>query len=313
MAWNKANPAAGIAAKQLDNDIRTNNDALEAALGNEHDFTTGSTQTGIHTQGSARCFWQATEPLTRIGGAAFTSADLGSLWIDSDDNKMYILTATTPTWTNISTELFATFLGAARVFGSTLGVTGDFAVNTDKFTVEASSGNTVVAGTLGVSGAFESTGVATLADASSLKTSAAPTADAQIANKKYVDDQINNKKLGVWSPVTTVTTTKAKGETNTDIAATKALTDGFLIGTILEASSADGTSRISVYSDSASNPTTFRAAASCGHPATAPVACYINSFCIPIKKNDYYKVIYQADEGSNNAYTRTYYFIPFGD
>jgi hypothetical protein len=36
---------------------------------------------------------------------------------------------------------------------STLGVTGDFAVNTNKFTVAAASGNTVVAGTLGVTGA----------------------------------------------------------------------------------------------------------------------------------------------------------------
>ena len=36
---------------------------------------------------------------------------------------------------------------------------------------------------------FESTGIATLADGSLLKTSAAPTTDAMIANKKYVDDR----------------------------------------------------------------------------------------------------------------------------
>ena len=36
----------------------------------------------------------------------------------------------------------------------TLGVTGDFAVNTNKFTVAASTGNTVVAGTLNVTGAI---------------------------------------------------------------------------------------------------------------------------------------------------------------
>ena len=39
-------------------------------------------------------------------------------------------------------------------------------------------------------GTFESTGIATLADASLLKTSAAPTTDAMIANKKYVDDEV---------------------------------------------------------------------------------------------------------------------------
>ena len=61
--------------------------------------------------------------------------------------------------------------------------TSDITINTDKFTVAGATGNTVVAGTLGV------TGVATLGDTSALATSGAPAADAQIANKKYVDDQ----------------------------------------------------------------------------------------------------------------------------
>ena len=77
-----------------------------------------------------------------------------------------------------------------------LSVTGDFAVNTDKFTVAAATGNTVVAGT------FTSTGVATLADSSQMASSAAPTTDADLANKKYVDDQ--------WDP-----NTYAGGETTT--------------------------------------------------------------------------------------------------
>jgi len=62
--------------------------------------------------------------------------------------------------------------------------TGNVTINTDKFTIDAATGNVVAAGTLGV------TGVATLGDTSALATSAAPAADAQIANKKYVDDQI---------------------------------------------------------------------------------------------------------------------------
>jgi len=45
-------------------------------------------------------------------------------------------------------------------------------------------GNATVGGTLVV------TGVATLGDSSQMATSAAPTADADLANKKYVDDQI---------------------------------------------------------------------------------------------------------------------------
>ena len=46
-------------------------------------------------------------------------------------------------------------------------------------------------GAVSCASTFESVGVATLADGSLLKTSAAPTTDAMIANKKYVDDQVS--------------------------------------------------------------------------------------------------------------------------
>jgi|GEM_PF-5108554 len=51
-------------------------------------------------------------------------------------------------------------------------------------------GVSTLTGNVTASGTFESVGVATLADTSVTKTTAAPAADAQIANKKYIDDQI---------------------------------------------------------------------------------------------------------------------------
>jgi len=45
-------------------------------------------------------------------------------------------------------------------------------------------------GNLTVTGTLEATGLTTVADGSVTKTSAAPTTDAMIANKKYVDDQV---------------------------------------------------------------------------------------------------------------------------
>ena len=69
--------------------------------------------------------------------------------------------------------------------GSYIGSVSD----TDAIKIEA-DGDIVMSQDLLVAGTFESTGVATLADASLLKTSAAPTADAMIANKKYVDDGV---------------------------------------------------------------------------------------------------------------------------
>ncbi len=58
-------------------------------------------------------------------------------------------------------------------------------------------------GRLYSSSTFESVGVATLADGSLTKTSAAPTTDAMIVNKKFIDDQIGNESDGHSIPTTT--------------------------------------------------------------------------------------------------------------
>lgn len=191
MAFDQDKPAAATSLRKSNPEILDNQEALQDAINREHIFsgTETGTQTGDHTQGSARAFSQESAPTTRIDGDNFLSTDLGSIWIRPSDSQISTLTATTPTWTPISTELYATFLASPRVFLDTLGVTGDFAVNTDKFTVDATTGNAVVAGTLDVAGAAEIIGIGTLGDASTLKTAAAPTADAEIANKKYVNDQ----------------------------------------------------------------------------------------------------------------------------
>ena len=286
MAFDKTQPVASSYANKLYGTIRTKNTGIESAVDNEHDFTTGGTQTGHHTQGSARCFWQATAPATRIDGTSFTSADLGSIWIDSDDNKIYILTATTPTWTNISAELFATFLAAARVFGSTLGVTGDFAVNTNKFKVTATTGKTeiagdgTIAGNAAVTGTLGVTGIATLGDQSGLASSAAPTADAQIANKKYVDDQIaaavpDDNAFGSWT------------SKNNNIVY-QAVSDGFVCAYGAAPSTVRG------YTDSSNPPGTQRLLSASGTSA--------QSITMPVKKNDYWKVT-----GAS-----TVYWLPIG-
>jgi len=194
MTWDKEKCAEGILAPDLNDEIRANWAALEAALDYYHYFATGGVQTGRPRPGSARPYFQDAAPTARLDTGYFTSDDYGTIWIDSNatiDNQFNILTAAdgagTETWTPISTEVIAVLLAAARVFAGTLGVTGNFAVNTDKFTVAAATGATVVAGTLGV------TGIATLAKASLLASSDAPTTDAMVANKKYVDDSQKNQ------------------------------------------------------------------------------------------------------------------------
>jgi len=123
-------------------------------LNKEHITLATSSAGGEHKQGSARCFFQDAAPTTQVDGTAFAATDNGSLWIDTNSdpvNQFNILTDYSgPTWTPISTEIIAVLLAAARVFGSTLGVAGDFAVNTDKFVVTAASGNTAIAGDVAV-------------------------------------------------------------------------------------------------------------------------------------------------------------------
>jgi hypothetical protein len=190
MAYEKGKPEPGIKAKFLDDRVRGNNDFIQPAINNEHNFVDADAgnQSGDHTQGSARCFSQDTAPTTRIDGSSFVSTDLGSLWVDTDDNALYILTAITPTWTPVSDEVIAVLLAANRVFAGTLGVTDDFAVNTDKFNISATTGDTLVAGTLGVTGVLTTTAPATLGDGSILAAATENSdPDRTISDKAYVD------------------------------------------------------------------------------------------------------------------------------
>lgn len=217
-AWNKDKPSSSTSLRSSNPEILANWSALETSFGNEHEFSTGGTNSGDHTQGSARSFSQATAPATQIDGGAFASTDLGSLWVDTDDNAFYMLTATTPTWTPVSTEVIATMLGSARVFGSTLGVTGNFAVNTNKFTVAAATGNAAGAGTLDVAGNIDPTTYETtnggFLDEDAMGSDAANKVASQQSIKKYVDDQIDaTVGSGAFNPLSESGATGSNGVT----------------------------------------------------------------------------------------------------
>lgn len=197
MVWDKTLPIEGALAPTYNDIMRADKTALEAALNAYMYFATGGVQTGQPRQGSARPYYQAAAPATRLDGDYFDSTDYGTPWIDLDNSKLYFLTsadgAGTDVWTLASTEIIATLLAVARVFASTLKSTGNFTVGANKLVVTAASGNTAIAGTLGV------TGVATVAKGSLLASSDAPTTDAMIANKKYVDDLKNTKYAQGWA------------------------------------------------------------------------------------------------------------------
>ena len=83
------------------------------------------------------------------------------------------------------------------------------------------------------------TGIATLADASVLASSAAPTADAQIANKKYVDDTHGSATIGGsitdnQIAVGATTANSIEGSANLTYDGTTFTASGFLVATGIE-------------------------------------------------------------------------------
>jgi hypothetical protein len=73
----------------------------------------------------------------------------------------------------------------AATLSSTLGVTGNVAVNTDKFTVDASTGNTVIAGTVKIAGGSPAAGKVLTSDVNGLASWSYGSGDVQTKTAAY--------------------------------------------------------------------------------------------------------------------------------
>lgn len=94
MAWDKNLPDGAVNIAQGDNAIRDNNQAIETALGQEHEFSTGGTNAGRHKFVSGNAAAQAAIT-TWQNGSLFFRTDLrtgnivlqrysGSAWVNVD-------------------------------------------------------------------------------------------------------------------------------------------------------------------------------------------------------------------------------------
>jgi hypothetical protein len=195
--WDKDKPSASTSLRDSNPEILANFSALESVIGQDHEFSTGGTNSGKHIQVTFD------DPLSSAPSSVAASEgvlyllDVSSkaeLHFEDEDEHTLQMTSGGNLYSSTNLEIAgtSTFTGAVTANGGiTLGAgddligssTSDITFNTDKFTVAGATGNTVIAGTLGV------TGVATLGDSSQMATSAAPTEDADLSNKKYVDDQ----------------------------------------------------------------------------------------------------------------------------
>lgn len=107
MTFHSGKPAAGIPARQLDDDCRTNFVGLQTTIAFGHEFVNNNVdaQTGEHANGSAKMYAGSSDPTTK---------EDGSTAIDTDDRnvRLYHDTTSDPgtikvydnagVWTNIS-------------------------------------------------------------------------------------------------------------------------------------------------------------------------------------------------------------------
>ena len=125
--------------------------------------------TGATTVGSLSTSGNISTSAGNISASAGTISSYGAI-SQTQSGQNNSLAGNLSVGGNLNVTGVTTFTGNLQIPGN-LGVTGDFAVNTNKFTVAASSGDTVVAGTLGVTGlstlgTLSVTGASTLASAS---------------------------------------------------------------------------------------------------------------------------------------------------
>ena len=220
-AWDKDKPSSSTSLRNSNPEILANWSALETSFGAFHEYSTGGSNTGENL--SIKFNTPISTPTNAANKSFLYEKDVSAVvelhWLDESGNELQmtsggdLFSSAGLTVTSASTFNGSITLGAGDdLIGS---ATSDITFNTDKFTVAGDTGNTLIAGTLDV------TGVATLGDASLLKTSAAPTTDAMIANKKYVDDEITSAVAGTgfWktSSTTVFNTTLTAANTFQDL------------------------------------------------------------------------------------------------
>lgn len=161
-AWDKDKPSSSTSLRNSNPEILANWSELESALSQDHTFAAGSPD-GKHTQITY------TDPISTPSnvtseGVTYTkdvSAVVEFHWKDESGNELQmtsggdLYSSAGLTVTTASTFNGSITLGAGDdLIGSS---TSDITMNTNKFTVAGASGNTVVGGTLDVTGNIDPT------------------------------------------------------------------------------------------------------------------------------------------------------------
>lgn len=113
--WNatfEAEPQNTDNLEQGDDEIRLLKVDIRARMENEHytynDTESDGTQSQDweHKEGTAKAFYQASAPATKVNGNALDSESNGLLWIDSDTDIIYVRDATGVAWVSTMVQSF---------------------------------------------------------------------------------------------------------------------------------------------------------------------------------------------------------------
>lgn len=200
-AWDKDKPSASTSLRSSNPEILANWSALETSFGAHHEFSTGGTNSG----NNLRIKFDA--PISTPTNAAnigwVYSKDVSAVvelhWLDESGNELQmtsggdLFSSTGLTVTGASTFNGSITLGAGDdLIGSS---TSDITFNTNKFTVAGATGNTLVAGTLDVSGNIDPTTYETtnggFLDEDNMASDAADKVASQQSIKAYTDSQFS--------------------------------------------------------------------------------------------------------------------------
>ena len=252
-AWDKDKPSSSTSLRNSNPEILANWDALETAFAQDHEFSTGGTNSGNHEVLTMEEETSAGASSTNElhvqaidGGAgqpefAITSEDGDELQMTKDGD---LFSSDGLTVTENATFNGGITLGAGDdLIGS---ATSDITFNTNKFTVAGATGNTLVAGTLDVAGNIDPTTYETtrggFLDEDDMASDAADKVASQQSIKKNIGDQIN---ATVGS--TTFNPLSENGAAGS--AGTTRLSNGFMI--------ARGTQNVSAGAEDSISPTGF--------------------------------------------------------
>lgn len=211
-AWDKAKPAASTSLRNSNPEILANWTALETAITQDHEFSTGGTNSGEHKQ--IKFNVPVTTPTNAANKGWLYSKDVSAVvelhWLDESNNELQItsggdlFSSTGLVVTGTTTLNGSLTLGAGDDL--LLSTTSDITISGNTFTVAGATGNTVIAGTLAIAGITTVTGG--LADGSVLVAATeSGDGDRTISDKAFVDAhgivQIVNTQTGAVNTGTT--------------------------------------------------------------------------------------------------------------